>query len=283
MSAGPPRCATCGAPLAGAYCSQCGERRLGPHDYEFGHFAGEALESFTHADGKIFNSLRLLLTRPGRLTAEFLAGRRKPYLKPLSLFLVANTAYFLIQPLFGWDTLSTSLHLYLHDQPYSWLVRAIFERRFAAGETVPPDYVRSFNAHGVLLAKSLVLVMVPLFSLAVWAFEAGARRRYLEHFIFALHFYAFWLLYLAASLGLTTGLLRLLGPRVWTSHAAALDWLLVLTGYLVFTLYLYPAIRAVYGGSRPAGLTKAAALALCVLPVLQVYRLFLFLLTYYTL
>jgi len=278
----PRQCVTCGAPLAGRFCAACGEKGPSPDDYRLGHFADEALESFTHADGKIFRSFWLLLSRPGRLTADYLRGRRKPYLKPLALFLVANTVFFLALPLLGWNTLTTPLQIHLHNELYSPLARAVFERRFPAGTEAPAEYVREFNHHGALLAKSLVIVMVPLFALLVWAGFARARRHYLEHLIFALHFYAFWLLYLVASLGLTNGALRLILGVGWHPSDVAIDNTISLLGLGIVTLFLYHSVRTVYDSSRRESFVKALILAVCVTELVQVYRCFLFFVTYWT-
>lgn len=278
----PGKCVTCGAPLTGKYCAACGEKQPGPDDHHLGHFADDVLESFTHADGKIFRSFWLLLSRPGRLTAEFLAGRRKPYLKPLALFLVANTVFFLVLPLLGWNTLTTPLQIHLHDELYSPLARAVFERKFPAGTDVPADYAREFNHHGALLAKSLVIVMVPVFALLVWVCFARAKRHYLEHVIFALHFYAFWLLYLVASLGLTNGVLRLIVAGGGHPSDLAIDNTISLLGLGILTLFIYRAGRTVYGGSGRAVLVKALILAVGVTGIVQVYRCFLFFVTYWT-
>ena len=275
-------CVTCGAPLTGKFCAACGEKRPGPDDYKLGHFADDAVESFTHADGKVFRSMALLLSRPGRLTAEYLRGRRKPYLKPLALFLVANTIFFLALPLLGWNTLTTPLQIHLHNELYSPLARAVFAHRFPAGVEVPADYVREFNHHGALLAKSLVIVMVPLFALLVWACFVRARRHYLEHVVFGLHFYAFWLLYLVASLGLTNGVLRLIVAAGGHPSDLAIDNTISLLGLGIVTLFIYHAVRTVYGGSGRAALVKALILAIGVNQIVQVYRCFLFFVTYWT-
>jgi len=279
----PVNCVTCGEPLTGKYCAACGEKRPGPDDFKLAHFVDDAAESFTHADGKVFQSFRLLLARPGRLTADYLAGRRKPYLKPLALFLVANTVFFLALPLLGWNTLTTPLHIHLHSELYSPLARAVFERRFPEGTALPANYAHEFNAHGALLAKSLVIAMVPLFALTVWACFARSRRRYLEHVVFALHFYAFWLLYLLASLGLTNGMLRLLAAGGWHPSDLAIDNVITLLGLGFVTFFTYHAVRTVYGGSRGAGWAKALVLAASVVGIVQIYRGFLFFVTYCTL
>jgi hypothetical protein len=67
-------CANCGQPLAGEYCAACGQRHE-PHVHTVSHFAGEAFESISHADSRLWRTLLYLLIRPGFLTREFFAGR----------------------------------------------------------------------------------------------------------------------------------------------------------------------------------------------------------------
>lgn len=110
-------CPTCRRPVDGNYCAHCGERRAEPGDHTVRRFIGHLLEAFTHADGKIFLSLRCLLTRPGLLTADYLRGRRQPYIPPLQLFLIGNLVFFLLHPFVGSNTLTTDLNSHLH---YTW-------------------------------------------------------------------------------------------------------------------------------------------------------------------
>src|SRR5687768_18420722 len=62
------------------------------------HFAGEAFESITHADSRLWRTLGFLLAKPGRLTREFFDGRRAAYLPPFRLYLVISVAFFLLGP-----------------------------------------------------------------------------------------------------------------------------------------------------------------------------------------
>ena len=91
-------CDNCGAPLRGAYCSQCGQRHE-PHVHSLGHFASEAFESITHADSRLWRTLWYLLSKPGLLTREFFAGRRVSYLPPFRLYLVVTLVCFLVASL----------------------------------------------------------------------------------------------------------------------------------------------------------------------------------------
>jgi hypothetical protein len=90
-----PVCANCGAPLAGEYCSACGQRHE-PHVHTISHFAGEAFESITHADSRLWRTLWFLLAKPGRLTREFFEGKRAGYLPPFRLYLVISLLFFLV-------------------------------------------------------------------------------------------------------------------------------------------------------------------------------------------
>ncbi len=93
-------CANCGTPLGGEYCSHCGQRHE-PHVHSLGHFAGEAFESITHADSRLWRTLWYLLSKPGLLTREFFAGKRVSYLPPFRLYLVISLMFFLVSGLSG--------------------------------------------------------------------------------------------------------------------------------------------------------------------------------------
>lgn len=86
-------CANCGATLAGVYCASCGQRHE-PHIHTVAHFAGEAFESISHADSRLWRTLWYLLSRPGFLTRQFLAGHRVSYLPPFRLYLVISVLFF---------------------------------------------------------------------------------------------------------------------------------------------------------------------------------------------
>ncbi len=88
-------CMNCGVPLAGQYCSACGQRHE-PHVHTIGHFTAEAVESITHADSRLWRTLGYLLVKPGRLTREFLDGRRASFLPPFRLYIVISVVFFLV-------------------------------------------------------------------------------------------------------------------------------------------------------------------------------------------
>jgi hypothetical protein len=94
------RCANCATALAGNWCFNCGQR-AGDFHRSLRHLATEAVEGFTHADGRLWHTLSLLALRPGVLTRDYLRGRRASEIPPLRLFLVTLLAVFLVGSAFG--------------------------------------------------------------------------------------------------------------------------------------------------------------------------------------
>jgi sulfur carrier protein len=78
-------CPTCGRMAASEFCPDCGEKEFSPADLSVRHFFSHALGEFFHFDSKIGRSFRLLFTKPGFLTSEYLRGCRRPYLHPFQL------------------------------------------------------------------------------------------------------------------------------------------------------------------------------------------------------
>ena len=91
--AGDITCRNCGADAPGAYCPACGQEtalRLPGA----GRFMREAAGRYVAFDGRMWRTLFALLFRPGFLTREYLAGRRKRYVRPARLVLVLAIALF---------------------------------------------------------------------------------------------------------------------------------------------------------------------------------------------
>jgi hypothetical protein len=88
-------CENCGTALVGEYCSACGQHAIDYRRSLWG-VAIDALDSFFNWDTKFLQTITILLTRPGKLTNDFNAGRRVRYVHPLRLYLLASIAFFLL-------------------------------------------------------------------------------------------------------------------------------------------------------------------------------------------
>lgn len=78
-------CADCGAQTSGNFCSNCGQPT---HVHRtLLHLGEELLHGVMHFDGRFWRTLPLLLINPGKLTREWVEGRRTRYVSPLAMFL----------------------------------------------------------------------------------------------------------------------------------------------------------------------------------------------------
>jgi hypothetical protein len=88
-------CANCGAAGTVAFCPQCGQRRVEDDDLSVRHVAAYVTDELLDVDGRYLSTIKLLLTKPGQLTVDYLEGRRASHVPPLRLFLVVSALYFL--------------------------------------------------------------------------------------------------------------------------------------------------------------------------------------------
>jgi hypothetical protein len=283
MTNAPTPCVTCGEPRTGTYCSHCGEKRTSSEDRTIRHIVGNVIESATNANGKALLTFRTLLRHPGRLTADHVRGRRKPYIAPLQLFLVANLIFFLLHPLIGSNTLTTTLNTHLH---YTWhhtVAQSMVMPRLAARALTAEAYAAIFDPAAITHAKTLVILVVPIFSLAVMSFYGWRQRSYVVHLMFAAHVCTFWLLLICATLALTNLSIRLLRAVDVFPSAEHVSTAIIGVTLVIMAVYLFHATRAVFG-QQAAWITAAKAIALGVAfdLSLQAYRCALFFITFWS-
>jgi hypothetical protein len=271
------------------YCAECGQAAPTPKDYSLRAHAADLFEQITSLDGKAFRTLWTLVSRPGLLTSDHLAGRRSRYLRPLQLFLVVNVLLFFAGPRV--PLFSFSLAQYTQSAPPSApLVRSLVARVAPAGNSAErAEYKRAFDARVEAERKSLILLFVPALALvlsiifhlpgAQIATDVRVPKRYGEHLVFALHSLAFIWLVLAgwgAMVGVLTG-------KALASPVS----ILVVIGFTLLMLtipaYLFRALQRVYALSRLEALALTVILSVVFVGLLVAYRGLLFFTTYYTL
>lgn len=88
-------CKNCDAVLLGRFCANCSQAANVhvPTTMELVH---ELLEGITHSDSRLWRTLTTLWFKPGKLTEEFVAGRRVAYLPPFRLYLILSIIFFLL-------------------------------------------------------------------------------------------------------------------------------------------------------------------------------------------
>lgn len=82
---GQGQCRNCGASLAGAYCSNCGQpAHLHRSLVSLGH---DILHGVFHFEGKVWHTIPELFLHPGRLTRRYIDGERARFVSPMALYL----------------------------------------------------------------------------------------------------------------------------------------------------------------------------------------------------
>jgi hypothetical protein len=102
------RCPSCQSQAQGNFCATCGET-LHHHLPSAGEFAHEFIGHYVALEGKLLQTLKLLLFRPGRLTLDFLRGRRVPTIPPLRLYLTFSLIMFAMIKWYGVELPSLTL------------------------------------------------------------------------------------------------------------------------------------------------------------------------------
>jgi len=278
-------CPNCSASVSGHFCHQCGQETVlhPPSAREFMH---EFIGHYVAIEGKLWKSLGLLLFRPGRLTLEYINGRRVRYVQPLRMYLTFSLIFFAVLKFAMHDAITVGdgtrhppaaaaqgAHQ-LPAKPDAGLVKEDHPGEIVDGMHSVSDWVRphsaylagkvehfgelSFDQRKELLENSFyhyspyaIFFMMPVFAFYLKLLYLGSGRRYGEHLLFALHTNGFAFLAMSLMILVPNGL-------------GLVEFLL----WLWLTLYLPMAMRRVYGGSRK--LTALRWLVLVLLHMLTI-------------
>ena len=157
------RCRNCDSMLDSNFCSQCGQKDI---DLErpLPELIGEVVRETFDVDGRALRTLWTLMRRPGVLTSEFLAGRRRLYSPPFRLYLVISVLFFVLTAWVAGQGI-------LLDEGQTLETDAVGQARLFA------DYV-----------PRLMVVLLPVFALLLKL--AFRHRLYFDHLIHSLHLHS---------------------------------------------------------------------------------------------
>lgn len=88
-------CLNCNAELHGRYCHLCGQENLEPKETVW-HLVTHFFNDITHFDGKFFETVKLLLRKPGFLSLQYMAGKRATYLNPIRMYVFTSAIFFIV-------------------------------------------------------------------------------------------------------------------------------------------------------------------------------------------
>jgi hypothetical protein len=327
-----PGCLNCGTELHGQYCGQCGQR-ASSRLISLWELTRDAFGDLFELDSRLWRTLVPLLARPGRLTRDYLEGRRARYMPPFRMYLVLSVVFFVVAFFDPRDDLSllfepdpaaeeqakpgeadtdaaqqkidelvaegqlsedaanearkalegledgreirvgnsgdggglnfemdpetgecTFNEEGLEDMP-AWLQKRLTpERLERICERIAADHGKSF---GALLLDNIpvaLIVLLPFMALVLKGLYPLSRRYFVEHLLFFVHFHAFFFLILT---------LQILFSRLAavTFIPEPISVLVVVAASFYIPVYLYKAMRQVYGQGHIVTFMKYVALA----------------------
>ncbi len=271
-------CPTCDAAVDSVYCPTCGERPLQARDLTLRGLFEQIFHALTSIDSRLVRSVRCL-ARPGFLTLAYLQGRRKPYIGPVPLFLMANVLFFAAESLTAGTVFTTPLRSHLHTQPWSPLAGTLVAHRLEALHTTVDAFGPTFDREVALHARSLIIVMALSFTLLPWIVFRRRKCPVVAHAVFSLHLYAFLLSLLSLAVVVSGAELWL---RATDTPSRLLDNGLSVALLLACAMYLYLAIGAVYAARGTFRAAMTIVLTVGVGTIVLGYRFALFVFTLYT-
>ena len=218
----PTACLNCGKPFGEPderrprFCPECGqETTLRPPT--MGEFAQQFGGAYLATEGALWRSLKLLLLKPGALTLEYLAGRRKHYVLPLRLYLTISLLVLLLVRVVGGGSVEVNIGrppeaaprdrnrvidigpiqagrrdgVFFCEGMPAWACKRI-QRRADIDPTQVRGDIDSFGDRFLGNLGSAMFVLLPAFALWLKLAYLNRRMRYTEHLVFALHVHAFW-------------------------------------------------------------------------------------------
>lgn len=325
-------CLNCGTALRGQYCGHCGQRATS-RLISLWELLRDGFGDLLDIDSRLWRTMIPLLIRPGRLTRDYLMGRRARYMPPFRMYLVLSVVFFVVaffDPredlglLFGPEPASEEQQQEEDDSRDAALesideleangllsgerareARAALEDRakegpnvrvysddekdginfevdpvtgdctFSGHEKLPgwmkrrltverlEESCKRISADGGKLLGSMILdnipvaliVLLPVMALVLKGLYPLSRRYFVEHLLFFVHFHTFFFLILTLQIVFS----RLAG-LVFVPEPITV--LVVVAATFYIPVYLYKAMRLVYGQGHIATLSKYIALAI---------------------
>lgn len=261
------RCRNCRSSAPLNFCPACGQETA-LHPPTFGEFLHEFVGHYVALEGALWRTLAMLLVRPGRLTREYLAGRRRRYVLPLRLFLTTSFLFFVVLRLLpspldemtssdirnvspaalassavssppgpAAGVLSRPVDCGRAGEPACDAFQGVVNRVGQRFNADPLGFVKRMRGQLVGAAPYAAFLLLPVFAGVVTLAYRSRRMTYGEHVVFSLHLHSFWFLALLLIALLPTAV----GEVIW--------W--VMPAYAVW------AMRAVYRGRWGPTLLRA--------------------------
>lgn len=269
-------CLTCGNKFAGKFCNQCGEKVIDQNDRRFLHFISELINALTFADSKLWRSIATILKHPGKMSHDYVIGRRTRYMKPVSLFFLANLIYF-FSPIF--NTFHTPLQVQtgLSSSLHRSLAKRMVDKEVSQNWESYESYEEQYNLKTTELSKMLLIVFAVFLTILFLPIHLGTEKRLLaDHLTLSLEMMTYVLVFCIQGVGILFLILGTIGLDFLRTEAYVSLAALVLLIYFVFA-----SEWNFYGLKGWRRWMNTVLVLIAVMAVLTLYRILLFFVTFW--
>jgi hypothetical protein len=304
-------CKNCNNQFTGKYCNACGEKVYTEHDKSITHFFEDAFHFITHFEGTLFNTLKTIFSKPGKLSLDYCNGLRKKYFKPLAFFMLLVVLY-LIFPFFtglnmpfsfyiskgsfanraiskktgvNMDSMASIISTVVEQKDYS-NEQANFSRHFFITDSIiksNPNLAKlesRFNKKSINTSKLLLLLLIPLTSIILWVLALQKKHLAFDHLVLSTEINSFFILFSFFIVPLIVTILYKLAPALSTTIFSERS--IGIFSYSVLSIYTAVAFRRFYNDKRLWAIMKSViTMAAHVIIVIWIYKFTLFAVTIY--
>lgn len=206
------------------YCPNCGQEN---HDLKipFSHFVEEFLEGILHFDSKVWHTLKTLFFYPGKITNDFLEGKRVSFVPPIRLYVFFSFIFFLtLNFVFSHKDEDKKLTQILAEEGKAdkeEISKAFDSLEFkvnmedSIGAKKSHDIERKLRKIGSMTGGDInqlnqkiykilsfaLFFLLPVFALIMKLMYRSSHKFYYEHFIAAIHYHVIIFIILLIAIG----------------------------------------------------------------------------------
>ena len=152
-------CKNCDQNYSGHFCNNCGQP-ADTHKLNLHFILHDIQHAFFHFDKGVLFTAKELFTRPGNSIREFIEGKRVKHFKPISLVIILATLYGVLRHLFHFSVLDKKAVSEIQGVEYESL-----------NEWISHHYYW------------IILLSIPMFSLASYLVFRKQGYNFIEHFV----------------------------------------------------------------------------------------------------
>ncbi len=216
-------CLNCGSTTVEKYCANCGQKAQATKQ-PLRVFLTDAVETLFNIDSRWFKTVRDLFLRPGKVTSDYIEGKRASYLPPLRIYLSISIVYFLLVQLV--DT------------------NQIFFINFGFEDD-------SIGNIAEIIQYSLFF-LVPVFAFFTKLIYRKRKQFYVEHLILSFHIHSIWFVLLMIELF-----------TIWLNNSFSGRWIEIIATIISFPaqfgtfLYIVFNLKKLYQESWIKSISKS--------------------------